>query len=178
MITFPQQKVFDLARDCGIGATDANFMAGISNSSSNGACLRLGLLPPGARRDIEQKKIRDTIVERFIREASIQSWYPAWRDWLLSNKVHKVDSSRLPSYSGNPGSVEAPVSHGSEPPCYQPTPDDAERILEGMDPDNNGVTQDELRDEIEKNAQASERTLCPDWWENLKAANGSQEDNG
>ena len=174
MIIFPQQNVLDLARDCGISATDANFMAGIGNSSSNGACLRLGLLPPDARRDIEQKKIRDTIVERFIREASIQSWYPAWRDWVLSNKVHTVDSSRLPSYSGSPGSVGASVSPRSEPLCYQPTPDDAERILEGMDLDNKGVMQDELRDEIEQNAQASGRTLCSDWWENLKAANGSQ----
>ena len=55
-------------------------------------------------------------------------------------------------------------------PCYQPESEDAERILEVIDPTGIGVSQNKLREEIELEAREQGRMLCPDWWDNLLAA--------
>ena len=55
-------------------------------------------------------------------------------------------------------------NHPKISPCYQPSSEDAERMLE-LD----GLSPDELHNKLERDADQRGLVLCPDWWEKLQA---------
>lgn len=97
--------------------------------------------------------------------------------WELKSKQCYGDQYYTPVL----GEISSPRSHitnKDDLPCYQPTSEDVERILEVIDPNDDGVAEDKLRDQIELDAKKTGKDLCSDWWKNLQTANESTENLG
>lgn len=106
MANFPKKQVRKLAESIGIAKSHALWISGEANNSSNGACVRLGLLLQETREDTKKIQIPDRISLKFLETAAGQSWYPAWKDWILlgnKSKNNKVNEKRLPlPHTGTP----------------------------------------------------------------------------
>ena len=107
MLNFPKNAVHKMAIDCHISNTSAKWVSGLGenpngklNESSNGACIRLGLLLNETRKDTGKLRLPDDIIGCFLETAVKQSWYPAWRNWILhgnKSRNNKIDETKLPS---------------------------------------------------------------------------------
>jgi hypothetical protein len=127
MFDFPENEVYQLARRCNISHTDAQWLSRLGktskdskkpNSSSNGACVRLGLLAHKTRNDTSKIELNKKVVQRFLYEASKQAWYRDWCEWILRKNMSKnneVDTSKLPSISGPGGFGIEEIKKTNEP---------------------------------------------------------------
>ena len=98
--------------------------------------------------------------------------------WQAGSKPCYGNQSYMPPLNTSQSADARLAETSSVSPCYQPTSEDVERILEEIDPNDDGVAEDELRDQIELDAKKTGKDLCSDWWKNLQTANESTENLG